>query len=707
MRFFDMRLTVAVCCLPLAACNPPAATTVGAQAHAAESKSQASDKSAPAAASDGAAATKEAAGPANAAGSKEKVIILGGDYEQWGSTTWKNNVRKGTDIVTDFSVGKVDRKTGKRVPGTTKNIKWAASLGSQTYGNPIITKGKILIGTNNGAGYLKRYPADYDLGVMLCLDETDGKFLWQYSSEKLPTGKAHDWELLGICSTPIVEGDRAWFVDNRCRIICVDVQGFYDNEDDGPVTAEWAKLGEILRSEVAAEDKVQPAVEELKKGKLPAVVREVLAKVDIKLGDGVAVTPDSTSKVPSTVWNFTSENGEKRSFQARIEGPRLNVYRQITPVDKEEADVVWVLDMMKDLAASPHNASSCSGVIAGDILFMCTSNGVDAQHNNIPSPRAPSFLALDKATGKVLWSDNSPGEYILHGQWSSPAYGVLGGVPQVIFAGGDGYVYSFRGEKTADAKPELLWKFDCNPKESFYEIRGLGTRNHIIGTPVIYDGKVHIAVGEDPEHGDGVGHLWCIDPTKRGDVSPELAVMREDPKKPAPRSRLQAVDKSRGEVTVPNPNSAAIWHYDKQDVNGDGMIDDMQETMHRSIGSVVISDDILYIVDFSGIFHCLDAQTGKVHWTHDFLAACWGSPLICDGKVFIGDEDGDFYIFKHDKKKQLVSAKEDDPDDTRLNLGSSVYGTPIVANNILYVFNRNTLFAVTPEGPSPQGATGK
>ena len=41
------------------------------------------------------------------------------------------------------------------------------------------------------------------------------------------------------------------------------------------------------------------------------------------------------------------------------------------------------------------------------------------------------------------------------------------------------------------------------------------------------------------------------------------------------------------------------------------------------------------------MFHCLNAKTGKVNWAYDMLAAAWGSPLIVDGKVYIGDEDGD------------------------------------------------------------------
>ena len=198
-----------------------------------------------------------------------------------------------------------------------------------------------------------------------------------------------------------------------------------------------------------------------------------------------------------------------------------------------------------------------------------------------------------------------------------------------------------------DGKPELLWKFDANPKESKWILGGRGTRNNIIATPVIYEGRVYVAVGQDPEHGEGIGHLWCIDPTKRGDTSPELAVHVDDRTKAIPHRRIQAVVPEDGEVAIDNPNSAVVWHYDRTDQNGDGEFD-FEETMHRSCGTVAIKEDLLYIADFSGLFHCLDAKTGKVHWTYDMLAAAWGSPLIVGDKVYIGDEDGDISIFRPD-----------------------------------------------------------
>ena len=125
--------------------------------------------------------------------------------------------------------------------------------------------------------------------------------------------------------------------------------------------------------------------------------------------------------------------------------------------------------------------------------------------------------------------------------------------------------------------------------------------------------------------------------------------------------------------------------------------------MHRTVGSVVIKDDILYIADFSGLFHCLDAKTGKVHWTYDMLSATWGSPLVVDGKVYIGDEDGDVAIFRHSADPNVAMKDEGGsmvPYYGEINMGNSVYSTPVVAGNVLYIANKSHLFAIANESKS-------
>ena len=61
-----------------------------------------------------------------------------GDCNQWGGTPQRNNVRDETGIPSEWSVGEFDLETGEWKNEGTKNIKWAAKLGSQSYGNPAI-----------------------------------------------------------------------------------------------------------------------------------------------------------------------------------------------------------------------------------------------------------------------------------------------------------------------------------------------------------------------------------------------------------------------------------------------------------------------------------------------------------------------------------------------------------------------------------------
>ena len=213
----------------------------------------------------------------------------------------------------------------------------------------------------------------------------------------------------------------------------------------------------------------------------------------------------------------------------------------------------------------------------------------------------------------------------------------------------------------------------------------MGDRNNIIATPVLCDGLVYITTGQDPEAGEGQGDLWCIDPTRRGDVSSHLVLDAQG--QPVTPRRFAAVNAEAGEKVIPNENSAAVWHYRGVDADGDGEFS-FEETMHRGLGSVAVRDGLLVIGDFSGLVHCLDAKTGKVHWTHDMLATMWGGPLLADGKVYIGDEDGDVAVLKLDKELELID---------EINVGNSVYSTPVAVGDTLYISTRSHLFAIAEE----------
>ncbi len=106
-----------------------------------------------------------------------------------------------------------------------------------------------------------------------------------------------------------------------------------------------------------------------------------------------------------------------------------------------------------------------------------------------------------------------------------------------------------------------------------------------------------------------------------------------------------------------------------------------------------VHDGLLFTSEYDGWVHCLDARTGEKYWDHDMEADTWCSCYTLDGKVYIGNENGQMLIFKHDKKKQLLNTVE-------MGSGTLCRATPIAVNGVLYVATENPckLYAVTPGG---------
>lgn len=85
--------------------------------------------------------------------------------------------------------------------------------------------------------------------------------------------------------------------------------------------------------------------------------------------------------------------------------------------------------------------------------------------------------------------------------------------------------------------------------------------------------------------------------------------------------------------------------HTRADRNGDGQIE-FEEEFHRTYANVAIKDGLFVAAESSGLVDCIDAKTGRAHWTHDCLASIYASPLIVEDKAYVGDEDGDVHIFQ-------------------------------------------------------------
>ena len=345
----------------------------------------------------------------------------------------------------------------------------------------------------------------------------------------------------------------------------------------------------------------------------------------------------------------------------------------LAALEKTDGDILWKYDLVDQLGVCPHDVAACSVLVDGDILYCTSANGVNHEHTFCLHPDAPSFIALDAKTGKLLATDTEDlGHRMWHCLWSPPTVGVVNGKRLVFFGGGDGLCYAFEALTSVPKEAvhfKKVWSYDCDPPNyrdplgdgqpfNYYigDKRKKYTTNtndgtflgpsEIIASPVFHEGRVYCTIGQDPMHGRGRGILNCIDATKTGDIT----------------------------------HSGCVWTYDG---------------LERTISSVAISDGLLYATDLSGKVHCLDEKTGKPYWVYETNAETWSSPLVADWKIYIGTKSK-LVTLAVGKELKLLS---------EVRLGSTAYATPVAANGTLFVCSQSYLWAVQKGATAPVAVT--
>jgi outer membrane protein assembly factor BamB len=339
------------------------------------------------------------------------------------------------------------------------------------------------------------------------------------------------------------------------------------------------------------------------------------------------------------------------------DGPYREEDRHMAPrgeapieVGSSDADIIWLYDMPRELGVHNHDAAHCSVLVHGPFVYVTTGNGVDNTHRKIRAPDAPSLIALDKGTGRLVARDTERmGPQIIHSQWASPSLGEVNGRNLVFFGGGDGVVYAFEAlapgllTRATGAPLELrkVWRFDCDPtapKENIHQWqdnRREGPSN-ISGMPVVHQDCVYVTAGGDLWHGKPQAWLKRIDATKSGDIT----------------------------------KSGEKWSY---------------RLGKHCLSTPAIQDGLVYITDCACQIHCVDAETGRPCWVHQVKGEIWGSSLVADGKVFVGTERREFVVLAAGKEKKLLGS---------LELDSAISGTPVAANGALYVTTMTRLYAL-------------
>jgi len=318
-----------------------------------------------------------------------------------------------------------------------------------------------------------------------------------------------------------------------------------------------------------------------------------------------------------------------------VEGKRLYYVTaecQLRCLDTQKGTIVWELDMCGRLGVFPHEATNSDVLPLGDLLMVSTSNGQNEGHTRVPSPRAPSLIAVDKRSGDVVWRAVGAGGQVLHGQWSSPVAADVNGRTQVLFGGGDGWLRSYDA-----ASGHEIWRFDGNPKDARWLPRpGVLSRSPIIASPVFADGRVFIAMGMSPGHDNGPSLIHAISPNGQGDVT----------------------------------GSRLLWT--SRDVG-------------RVVGTPVAKDGLLYVGDLGGTIHCLDAATGAHVWKHETNDAIWGSLLLAGDRLYVGNVGGTMTVLRAGRQKQVLK---------EIEMDAAIYSAPTLIGDALYLATSKRLYRI-------------
>ena len=317
-------------------------------------------------------------------------------------------------------------------------------------------------------------------------------------------------------------------------------------------------------------------------------------------------------------------------------------------LEARDGHVLWNFNITSGAGIWSHDAAHSSILIQGNHLYLNSGTGVDNTHKRIRTPEAPSLVVLDKRTGELQARDDEQiAPNIFHSTWSAPSLGKVNGRDLVFFAAGNGIIYAFEPLKDGVIPSlhfstlERVWQFDFDPEAPKTNVHKYNSNrrespSNFYGMPVFYEGRIYAAGGGDIWWGKTEAWLKCINPRGTGDIT----------------------------------TNGLVWSYPLQ---------------KHVMGTPAIANGLVFIADCGRTFHCIDARTGKACWTAEIDGEAWASPLLADGKVYLGTRCGSFYVFAAARERKLLHQME---------LGDPISSTAVAANGVLYVTTMTHLYAV-------------
>ncbi len=104
-----------------------------------------------------------------------------------------------------------------------------------------------------------------------------------------------------------------------------------------------------------------------------------------------------------------------------------------------------------------------------------------------------------------------------------------------------------------------------------------------------------------------------------------------------------------------------------------------------SMPSPLVVGDELYMVSDKGIATCLDARSGEPIWTERLGGNFSSSPLAADGKIYVGNRDGDLFVLRPGRTFELLATNA---------MGEAIMASPAAVDRAIYLRTDAALYRI-------------
>jgi len=284
-----------------------------------------------------------------------------------------------------------------------------------------------------------------------------------------------------------------------------------------------------------------------------------------------------------------------------------------------DGKLLWERSLTDEYGAwTTHGGRTVSPIIEGDMVIVSTVTDGFADI----FMRRHRYYAFNKQTGACIWI-STPGDRPYDTTYSTPVVATApDGTRLLIAGGGDGSVCAM---KVNTGEP--VWRYPMSKR---------GVNPGV----VVKDGIAYVTHQEENLDTSEMGHLAALDISAKGLIGKDTA----------------------GKVMNADKIKYAITNY------------------QLGPASPVIDGKMIYFVDAGANLFAFDTASGKKLWEQNLGTIQKASPVFADGKIYVGTENGTFFIIKPTPTGATILDKDELEPITKVEIKTEA-GDEAIASN--------------------------